>query len=284
MRNQNILNLALLTMQKEISMERTVFPIWTTTKPFTCKDDSLQHEHLVPDQGDNVDRYTDVTEPTLSFFPASGPGSHPAMLVCPGGGYNYLTWNKEGLDIASFLNLNGFTAFVLKYRCPDRKQAAYADTVRAMRFIRAHAEKFGIIPDKLGCIGFSAGAHLCARIAAPDNPFAYEDADEIDKISYRPDFAILIYPAYLADEELKTAPEFKIDEMVPPCFLVQTEDDSAKVECSIGWFKALKRAGVKAEMHIYPDGGHGYGLLRTSDAVSNWGMLAADWLRRQIDL
>ena len=262
-------------------MESNIFPIWTTTKPFSCEDDSARHEHLEPARGDNVDRYTDVTEPTLSFFPASGPGPHPAVLVCPGGGYQILAWNKEGLDIAGLLNINGFSAFVLKYRCPGRRQAAHADAVRAMRLIRARAEEFGIIPDQLGCIGFSAGAHLCATISAPADPFAYEPTDEIDKLSCRPDYTILVYPAYLADEELKIAPEFKIDASVPPCLMIQAEDDSVKVECSIGWFMALKRAGVKAEMHIYPEGGHGYGLVRTGDAISNWGTLAVDWLRRQ---
>jgi len=262
-------------------MERTIFPIWTTTKPFSCEDDSRLQEHLQPDMGDNNDRYTDVSEPTLTFFPASGTGPHPAMLVCPGGGYHHLSWNKEGSDIAGFLNLNGFSAFILKYRCPDRKQAAHADGVRAMRFIRSHAEKFGIVPDQIGCIGFSAGGHLCARLTAPADPFVYEAVDEIDKTSYRPDFTVLVYPAYLADDDLNAAAEFKFDATVPPCLMIQTEDDFAKVECSIGWFMALKRAGVKAEMHIYPDGGHGYGLVRTGDAVSSWGTLAADWLRRQ---
>jgi len=265
-------------------MGRTVFPIWTTTKPFSCGDDLSRQEHLEPAIGDHVDRYTDVTEPTLSFFPACGAGSHPAVLVCPGGGYRSLAWSKEGLDIAGFLNLNGISAFVLKYRCPDRKQAARADAVRAMRTIRARAGEFDITPEKIGCIGFSAGAHLCATLAAPADPFAYEAADEIDRMPYRPDFAILVYPAYLADEALNVAPEFKIDAAVPPCLMIQAEDDAVKVECSVAWFMALKRAGVKAEMHIYPEGGHGYGLLRTGNAVSNWGSLAADWLRRQTGL
>lgn len=263
-------------------MERTSFSIWTTAKPFATEDDSLRCEHLVPDKGDNVDRYTDVTEPTLSFFPASSPGLHPAMLVCPGGGYNHLAWNKEGLDIASFLNLNGFSAFVLKYRCPGRRQAAHADAVRAMRLIRAEAEKFGIVPNQLGCIGFSAGAHLCATLTAPADSFAYDPTDEIDKISYRPDFTVLVYPAYLADENLNIAPEFNINANTPPCLMIQSQDDHVKVECSIGWFMALKRAGVKAEMHIYPEGGHGYGLVYSGNAISNWGVLAADWLKRQI--
>lgn len=263
-------------------MERTVFPIWTTAKPFTCKDDSLRHEHLLPDQGDNVDRYTDVTEPALSFFPASGPGLHPAMLVCPGGGYTLLAWNKEGLDIAGFLNLNGFSAFVLKYRCPNRKQAAHADAVRAMRFIRARAEEFMIRPDRVGIIGFSAGAHLAAVVSAGADNMPYPVTDEIDRFDYRPAFTMLIYPAYLTDDDLKLMPEFKIDASVPPTFLVQTEDDFVRVENSLGWYLALKRAGVPAEMHLYASGGHGYGLMPTGTAVSEWGIMAGKWLRRQI--
>ncbi len=266
-------------------MERTVFPIWQQNKPFTDPQDAMRHEHIEPNLvEDCIDRYIDVTEPTLSFFPASGKAPHPAMLVCPGGGYHHLAWSHEGLDIASLLNINGFSAFVLKYRCPGQRQAAHSDAARAMRFIRAHAEQFRIDPARSGAIGFSAGGHLCATISAPAEPVPYPPTDEVDTLPYRPSFTVLIYPAYLADDDLKIAPEFRIDAQVSPTLLIQAEDDDARVENSLGWYWALKRAGVQAEMHLYAKGGHGYGLLRTGNAVSDWGTLAGSWLRRQAGL
>ena len=150
-----------------------------------------------------------------------------------------------------------------------------------MRMIRANAEKFDIIPDKVGAIGFSAGAHLCATISAPSDPVPYPAADEIDAFPYRPDFTALIYPAYLSDLELNLAPEFKIDADVPPTFLIQAEDDGICVENSLAWYLALKRAGVAVEMHLWPDGGHGYGLLRTGRPVADWPLFAGAWFRRQ---
>ena len=137
-------------------MKRQIFPVWESEKPFAREEDRSLQEHLMENtSGDGVDRFTDVTEPEVHFFPACGKGPRPAVLVCPGGGYHHLAWSKEGLDIASFLNLNGVSAFVLKYRCPDRRDAARADAVRTMRIIRARAEEFRIRPDQVGI--FPAG-------------------------------------------------------------------------------------------------------------------------------
>ncbi len=264
-------------------MKRQIFSVWGSEKPFAREEDRSLQEHLMENiSGDGVDRFTDVTEPEVHFFPACGKGPHPAVLVCPGGGYHHLAWSKEGLDIASFLNLNGVSAFVLKYRCPDRRDAARADAVRTMRIIRARAEEFRIRPDRVGIIGFSAGAHLAAVLSAGADNMPYPTTDEIDRFDYRPNFTMLIYPAYLADDDLKLTAEFKIDAAVPPTFLVQTEDDFARVENSLGWYLALKRAGVPAEMHLFASGGHGYGLMPTGTAVSEWGIMAGKWLRRQL--
>ena len=260
-----------------------VIPLWNAEKPFARHGDELLHEHLTEEPKDGIRRITDVTEPTLTFFPASGKGPHPAVLVCPGGGYGILAWNHEGLDYCSLLNLNGFSAFLLKYRCPGRRDAAYADAARAMRIIRARAEEFNIIPDKVGAIGSSAGAHLCATISASANPVPYEPADEIDKLPYRPNFTALIYPAYLfGDKETLTpAKEFSIGPDVPPTFIIQAENDGIQVENAITWFMALRRAGVPCEMHIWSEGGHGYGLLRRGNPVADWHIPAAAWFRRQ---
>ncbi|MBR2365348.1 MAG: alpha/beta hydrolase [Lentisphaeria bacterium] len=266
-------------------MERTVHKIWGKIKPFTREEDKNIIEHLKdnPDK-DGIDRFTDVTEPELHFFPASGAEPHPAVLVFPGGGYSHLAWSHEGLDIASFLNLQGFSAFVLKYRCPGRREAAHADAARSMRFIRFHAERFGIDPEKVGVIGFSAGGHLAATISAPASPVPYpETGEEMDKENFKPDFSLLIYPAYLVDVNTGVpAPEFKIDSSTPPAFLLQAEDDFVGVENTLYWYLNLKKAGVKAEMHLYAEGRHGYGLLQKGFPVCSWGTLAAKWLEKYV--
>ena len=152
-----------------------------------------------------------------------------------------------------------------------------------MRLIRARAAEFDIIPDQLGIIGFSAGAHLSATMCASVDPVPYPAADDVDKFPYRPDFAALIYPAYLTRDDDRTllSSEFEITPDTPPTFLLQAEDDFVDVENALVWYRELKRAGVPAEMHLYPTGKHGYSLLRTGEPISCWGMLAGAWFRRQ---
>lgn len=261
-------------------------PVFPGRPPFASDDEKLSPGTPTRTEvNDGVLRLSGITSPVLSFFPATGKGPHPALLVCPGGGYSYVTWNSEGYDIAAFLNTIGCSAFVLNYRCPARRQAAHADAARAMRLIRSRAAEFDIRPDKLGAIGFSAGAHLCATISAPADETPYPPIDETDKLPYRPDFTLLIYPAYLvAADSLALNPEFLVDSRTPPSFLAQTQDDGIRVENALGWFAAMKQAGVKAELHIWPEGGHGYGIRRTGNPCMNWHLLAAEWIRRQTGL
>ena len=254
-------------------------PIWNDVIPFTTPEDANRKEHRPKDGG--IIRIHDVTVPTIQYYPASGSGTHPAVLVCPGGGYAYEAVNHEGYDIAAWLNTIGFSAFVLKYRCPDRRTAAHADAARAVRFIRANAEALEVDPSRIGCIGFSAGAHLCATITAPANPVPYEPMDELDSISFRPDFTALIYPAYLADKEtLRLQPEFNVDEETPSTFIIQTQDDGINVENAISWYLAMKKANRPCEMHLFAEGGHGYGLFRRGNPVNEWDIPAGKWFRR----
>lgn len=152
---------------------------------------------------------------------------------------------------------------------------------RAIRLIRSRAGEFRIDPAKIGVIGFSAGAHLCAAVsAAPEEP--YPAADEVDKQDFRPDFTALIYPAFLLKnvEKLTLSDEFKVDKNTPPTLLIQTGDDPIKVDNSLGWYRALHKAGVPCEMHIWPTGGHGYGLWLKDKPVSDWHLPALKWFRR----
>ncbi len=262
--------------------------LWNGQPPFSSAECNGRKEHLMKEPDDGNDRVTDVSCPTLTFYPCSGGGPlpqrrHPAVLVCPGGGYSRLAWSHEGRDISFMLNRNGFSAFLLKYRCPNQRQAARADAARAMRYIRANAACFGIDAKKVGAIGFSAGAHLCATISAPADDQPYPPEDDIDRESFRPDFTALVYPAYLADDELNLAPEFKMDSTCPPCLLIQCEDDMVRVENAVAWFMAMKRAGRPAEMHLWPSGGHGFGLRIRHAPCDNWDRLAGEWFRRQVE-
>lgn len=251
------------------------------TPPFHEEEDRNRKEYFIPEEGAGIQCLTNVTEPTVTIYPATGIQPRPAVVVCPGGSYSHLAWKHEGKDICAFLNTIGFTAFLLKYRCPGRKTAAHADAARAIRLIRANADKLGIDKNHVGIIGFSAGAHLAAVVSAPAEEVPYPLVDMVDRESCRPDFTAMIYPAYLADDALNLAPEFNITKDVPPTFLLQAENDGVRVENSLAWALALKRAGVNVELHIYEDGGHGYGLLRRGNPISDWPILAGAWFRRQ---
>ena len=258
-------------------------PVWNDVIPFTIPEDANRKESRPKDGG--IIRIHDVTEAAVRYFPTSGTGPHPAVLVCPGGSYSYQAVNHEGYDIAAWLNSIGFSAFVLKYRCPDRRLAAHADAARAMRFLRANAESLEIDPNRIGCIGFSAGGHLCASISAPANPVPYEPLDEVDNLSFRPDFTALIYPAYLADKEtLQLAPEFDVNANTPSTFIIQTQDDGINVENAVAWYLAMRKANVPCEMHLFAEGGHGYGLFRRGFPVNDWNTPAGKWFRRAAGL
>ena len=261
-------------------------PLWpdSASIPLALPDDATRTEHFAPDR-DAIERLTDVTRPTLSFFPATGSAPRPAVLVCPGGGYGILAWNHEGTDIVAWLVANGISAFLLKYRCPGRRDAALADAARALRIIKANAEAWHLDPARIGTIGFSAGAHLSVAVAnlpSPETP--YPPADEFDAIDPRPAFQFVIYPAYLdsADTETGLAPELAVSAATPPAFIFQAEDDKSLVGSSFAYAQALQRAGVRMELHIVPSGGHGYGLLHHGNPSDRWPLLAMEWFQREI--
>ena len=257
--------------------------LWEKEAPLSTAAETKSSGHFMPGN-DGIERLTDVDRPSITFYPVSGKGPHPAVLVAPGGGYQFLAWNHEGCDIAGFFNAIGFSAFVLKYRVPDCRKMAHADAVRALRLIRAEAAEFNVDPARLGMLGFSAGAHLTATAAASVDAQPYAPQDEIDRFCGKPDFTALIYPAYLTENPLALKDEFKIDNSTPPAFLLQAENDPIQVENALAYFYAMKQAGRPAELHCYADGGHGYGLLRTGNAVSGWGNLAARWFREMAHL
>jgi len=245
-------------------------------------------EKVLPDQGARkVIRLANVTAPTIAVYePAEGKATGAAMVICPGGGYSILAMDLEGEEVAEWLTSIGVTGVLLKYRVPPRPNvprhlAPLQDAQRAISTVRARARTWGIDPARIGIMGFSAGGHLSAAASTNFAKRAYEPIDEIDATSCRPDFTMLIYPAYLVEkgDVPKISPELPVTPDTPPTILIQTADDGIKVENSLFYYLALKNAGVPAELHLYAKGGHGYGLRPSGDPVSAWPKRCEDWLR-----
>lgn len=245
-------------------------------------------------------------EPTLTaYLPDSGQNT-PAIVICPGGGYGGLAIDHEGHDIARYFRSQGVAAFVLKYRLPKSKTpgAAHgvplADAQRAIRTVRSRAEQWKIDPTRVGILGFSAGGHLASTAATHFDQGLADDADAIQRLSSRPDFAVLVYPVVSADAKIWHKGSFvnligpalepkllehysnekQVTKETPPTFLVHAADDrGVPVENSLKFFAALKKAGVPAEMHIYERGGHGFGMRQGAGPAAHWPDLVCGWMR-----
>lgn len=235
--------------------------------------------------GLNVIRMTDVGSPEVTIYPANKDvASGAAMVVCPGGGYNILAYDLEGTEVCEWLNELGVTAVLLKYRVPRREgrpkhEAPLQDVQRTISYVRAHSEELEIDPDRIGVMGFSAGAHLSVMASTAFNQRSYPAMDEVDKVSCRPDYCLLVYPAYLSGDNFGLAPEIKVTKDVPPTLIIQAEDDKSFIDSSLFYYYALKQAEVPAWMHLYSVGGHGYGLRDTGCMVNEWPNRAEDWFQ-----
>ena len=235
---------------------------------------------------------TNVTKPTITIYrPAKGKDTGTAVLICPGGGYWNLYWQLEGEEVATWLNSLGATGIILKYRVPRRPddtkgepaRRPLQDAQRAVSLVRSKAKEWGIGPERIGMVGFSAGGHLAIATATSFEKRAYEPIDDIDKISCRPDFAILAYSGYLkAKDKDELAPGLRIPKGTPPIFLVHGGDDIISDPAhSVVMYQALKRAGVPAELHIYAGAAHDFGVRPSDRPCSTWTRSCADWLRHQ---
>jgi acetyl esterase/lipase len=231
-------------------------------------------------ENDNIIRISEVTDPAFDvFLPENSVKNNAAVIVCPGGGYQILAWDLEGTEIAAWLNKNGYAAFVLQYRVPQKRDGALQDVQRAMRIIRNNASKYGVDPEKIGVMGFSAGGSLTARTSTQFNRKTYTPVDNADSLSCRPSFAILIYPAYLDQGPgLSLTPELQISGETPPMFIFQTADDQYG-NSALVMAQAMRNAKIPVELHLLPSGGHGYGLRPGNYAAETWPGLAEKWLR-----
>jgi acetyl esterase/lipase len=233
-------------------------------------------EKDMPARGDNVRRVTNIGKPTVAVFSAPKKDA-PAVVICPGGGYSYLCIDKEGTDVAAWLQSQGITAIVLKYRAPNNRAGALQDVQRALSVARENAAAWNVDPKRLGVMGFSAGGHLAARASNGFDERTYAAVDTIDKHSCRPDFAVLVYPAYLDDKKGNVSPDMNLKAKIPPTLILHTEDDKPYVPGSKLYAAALVEAKHPHELKVYPTGGHGYGL-RSTGAAKAWPEDTLAWL------
>ncbi|OWK34384.1 alpha/beta hydrolase [Fimbriiglobus ruber] len=239
-----------------------------------------------------VRRIGKISKPLLSVFkPAKDKDTGAAIVIAPGGGYSILAWDLEGEEVAAWLNSIGVTGIVLKYRVPRRASqpkdappiGALQDAQRALSLVRSKADSLGIDPKRVGMLGFSAGGHLTAWTATNPDKRAYDPVDEADKQSCRPDFVVLVYPAYLTDKKKpdQLAEEIRVSKDTPPCFFAHAYDDGVSPENSVRMFLELKKLKVPAELHVYSTGGHGFGLRKEGKPCATWPDRCAEWLATQ---
>ena len=283
-------------------MAQTVLPLWPAEAIPLAKPGTTLTEKTTTEDG--ILRISDVTTPTLTvYLPTSSNSIAPktAVMICPGGGYSILASGHEGVDMAKWFTDRGIAAFVLKYRLPDDRtqtlprEVPLTDAMQGMRLIRQQAAKYGVDPNRIGVMGFSAGGHLASTLSTHYNkgPKADEQA--------KPDFAILLYPvitfgdkAHGGSRDKLLGPdkadvvlidfyssEKQVSAKTPRTFLVHAMDDKGvPVENSIMYYQACIKNGVPAEMHLYPTGGHGFALrTKPGESVSGWPAACENWLK-----
>ena len=280
------------------SLGHTQVPIWPgvapDAQPVEGPETSTTREkdHLVA--GKPWTYLEHVSRPTMAVYSPMGRNTGLAVVVFPGGGYSILAIDLEGTEVCDWLTAKGITCVLLKYRVPGnglgpksgpypKSPMALEDAQRTVGLVRFHAAEWHVDPHKIGVLGFSAGGHLVAAISTHFEHRLYQPVDAADKESCRPDFAVAIYPGHLslADNSIALNPDIanNITPQTPPTFLLQNEDDHVdRVEDSLSYYAALKKAGVPVEMHLYAQGGHAFGLRHTKFSVTAWPRLVETWL------
>jgi acetyl esterase/lipase len=284
--------------------DSTTIPLWAAQPPGAKIAPGYTEERIEQEQDPICPRISKVSTPTLEvFLPAGGGTARSAVVICPGGGYGMLAYGHEGLAIARWFAARGIAGIILKYRLPsdlimqNKTIGPLQDVQEAIRVVRRHTREWRIDSSKIGVMGFSAGGHLACSAATR---FAEKTYEVSDGISARPDFCILVYPVVSMQEGLthmgsrinllgETPTKASIDAAsgelratanTPPAFLIHSQDDGAvPVENSLRLFQKLTTLGVPAELHVYPKGGHGYGLGTHADAPIHWPGDLEVWLK-----
>jgi acetyl esterase/lipase len=290
LRHSTLLGVALCTLTPSLPAAdppRTV-DVWPGLAPGEVTRDPGEPLPRRENEDPPATRISRITRPQMDVYaPPAGRANGAAVLILPGGGYNYVVQDKEGSEAAQWLNELGVTGCVLRYRTKRSAddtgwQRPLQDAQRALSLLRAQAATWNLQPDRIGILGFSAGGQAAALATTRFATRSYEAVDKADETSCRPDFALLIYPWNLWDaktdalfEPLQLSPE------IPPTFLVHAHDDSWSSLGSALFYVALKRQKVPAELHIYQTGGHGYGMRPVAKSnVATWPLRAAEWLRQ----
>ncbi len=301
MKNYLIVTCFILLSSSTSFSQNFVLPLWENNIP-------NNNDVFVTEKADTSDiiRIQEVDNPIIQvYLPSNKVNAGEAVIICPGGGYKILAFDWEGTDVAKWLNSNGICAIVLKYRLPqsesniDGRLSPFLDVQRALRLTRYNAKSWRINPNKIGVMGFSAGGHLASTLGTHfDEDFF--SSDKIDSISCRPDFMILMYPVITFGEpNLHTGSrqnligdkpdpflinyysnELHITKNTPPTFLVHADDDKAvPVENSLMFYQKLKENNIPSEMHIFKEGGHGFGLAIGKGRLGQWKDLCLTWIR-----
>lgn len=262
------------------SQDSTVVKLWPDIVP--AQSEPREESVIIRDTANGIDLIKKVTDPSITVFkPNAKHSRHTGVLIAPGGAYQGLAIAHEGFEVARWLTRLGYTAFVLEYRVPNQRNGALQDAQRALRIIRANAEKWDLLPPKIGVMGFSAGGHLSARISTNYDQELYPPQDAIDTVSAQPNFTALLYPAYLDQgENHALSPELILrKEKAHPFFIFQTADDPYG-NSSLIMAAGLQKNEIPVELHLYPEGGHGYGLRKNTDAGVTWPRLLSKWLEK----
>jgi acetyl esterase/lipase len=269
--------------------EPLVLDLWPGRPPGEIQELPPEADQTRPEDpliaGRRIIKLGNVSRPQIAVYrPAPEMDTGTAVVICPGGGHHILAYDLEGTEVAEWLNSLGVTGIVLKYRVPfrdpDRRWlAAVQDAQRAMSLVRSQAEQWQIDPQRIGICGFSAGGQAAGLTSLLDERL-YDAMDQVDEQPFQPNFAILVYPAGLADEESGQLRDYvTVTPDAPPMFFVHAFDDRASPLHSLLLAGRLKQVGGSAELHIFARGGHGYGLRATEQAVTRWPVRAAEWLR-----
>jgi acetyl esterase/lipase len=246
----------------------------------------IEAEKEVPKKNaEDVQRITNVTDPMITVFKPEKPNG-TAVLVCPGGGYGILAYEHEGSQVCEFLNQHGVTGILLKYRVPKRDpkdpgREALQDAQRAMGIIRHHAGEWGLKPDRIGILGFSAGGHLSVMTTLHANERTYTTDPALDVDDATPNFAIPVYPAYLVSKEEpgKLLPGYEVTAKSPPMCLIHAGDDPWPATASALLYLEYKKLNIPCELHIYAKGGHGFGMRKSGGPVNDWPNRVAEWMK-----
>lgn len=267
-----LLSLAISLMALHTMAQQPQQNVWPEKRP---ADVTLKDGKMVQEMGDDdILRIQQMPIPTLEKYPVKNSPRNKVIIICPGGGYGILAVNHEGTEVAQWLNLLGYTCYILRYRVPNDRDGALQDAQRAVRIVRSEN------PGKqVGIMGFSAGASLSCRTATRHEIPSYTPCDEVDKQSMAVDFVALIYPAYMDLGENHTlTPELTVDSTTPPMFVFQSADDGL-CNSALVITQALRAHKVPVELHIYPTGGHGYGMRESkAHAGTIWPKLMETWL------